>query len=65
MKTYEIQIEGKTHYFKTDADLDTIENAITFVKQGEVSLDKVLIAIRMLGHKATPVTVNPEFVFEV
>lgn len=65
MKTYEILIEGKSYYFKTNAEEVQIQQAIDFVKTTEPTLDKVLIAIRMLGAKATPVTINPENIFEI
>lgn len=65
MKTYELLIEGTSKYFKTDASVEVIQQAIDFVKNSEVTLDKVLTAIRMLGHKATPLNIEPVDIFEV
>jgi hypothetical protein len=65
MKTYQLVIEGQDKYFKTDAESEQIQGAIDFVKNGEVTLDKILVAIRMLGFKATPITIEPVDIFEV
>ena len=65
MKTYEIIIEGQSKYFKSMAESSEIQEAIDFVKKGEVSLDKLLQALRMLGFKSTPLTIEPVDIFEV
>jgi hypothetical protein len=65
MKTYLIEIEGTEHYFKSDASSEEIQQAIEFVKNGEVQLEKVLVAIRMLGRKATPIKLDPVDMFAV
>lgn len=58
LKTFEVEIEGESGYFKTDATEFAIEQAINFVKHGEPTVEKLLVAIRMLGHKATPIALN-------
>lgn len=62
--TYGITIEGETFYFKSEANEFAIEQALAFVRNGEVTLDKLLVAVRMLGHKATPIALNVEKVFQ-
>lgn len=58
--TYGITIEGQDAFFKTEANEFAIEQAINFIKHGEPTLEKLLVAIRMLGHKATPIALNVE-----
>lgn len=65
MKTYEIIIEGNSKYFKSEAESQDIQTAIDFIKNGEVQLDKLLQALRMLGFKSTPLTIDPVDIFEV
>jgi hypothetical protein len=65
MKTYEIIIEGNSKYFKSEAESHDIQTAIDFIKNGEVQLDKLLQALRMLGFKATQVKIDPVDIFEV
>lgn len=63
--TYGITIEGQDAFFKTEANEFAIEQAINFVKHGEPTLEKLLVAIRMLGHKATPIALNVEKHFTI
>jgi hypothetical protein len=65
MKTYEITIEGKNYYFKSEADSEQINNAIEFIRTTEVSFEKFLQAVRLLGFKTTPITLDPVDIFEV
>ncbi len=65
MKLYEILIEGQTKFFKSDATSTEIEASIDFIKVGEVSIEKLLQALRTLGHKATEVKLEPVDVFEI
>ena len=61
--TYGITIDEETFYFKSEANEFAIEQALNFVRNGEVTLDKLLVAVRMLGYKATPIALNVEKVF--
>lgn len=64
MKTYQINIEGQEKFFKSEAESAQIQEAIEFVKRGEVSLEKLLQALRLLGFKSTPITIDPIDIFE-
>lgn len=68
MKTYEIKFtqSGNTHFVKTEATSDQVQEAIDFVKRGaEQNIEKLLQALRILGFKATEVKVEAIDVFEV
>lgn len=65
MKLYEINIEGEIKYIKSDATSAQVEEAIEFIKRSEVSIDKLLQALRILGSKATELKIEPVDVFEV
>jgi len=65
MKTYQFNIEGSKHFVKTDAQTEAIAEAIEFVQKGEVNIDKLLQALRILGFKATELKIEPVEVFEV
>jgi hypothetical protein len=74
MKTYEINIlqqaegliEGSTHFVSTDADKMTFQKALDFVALGgDRTIEKVLVAVRVLGFKAREVKVQAEEVFDL
>jgi len=73
MKTYQFNINGQyedavnqdKYFVKTDAEVTVIEEAIEFIQKGEVSVDKLLQAIRILGYKATEVKIEPVETFEL
>jgi len=65
MKTYQFNIEGSTFFVKTDAPVSEIKQAIEFVNKGEVNVDKLLQALRILGYKATELKIEPVEIFEV
>lgn len=73
MKTYEIVLVTNTEdtqtkqsvYIKSDAESRDIQHAINFVKLGERYIERLLQALRVLGHKAQEVKINPIDIFEV
>lgn len=75
MKTYEIHINNElptgeretyTHYVSTDADKLAFQKALDFVALGgEKTVEKVLVAVRVLGFKAREVKVQAEEVFDL
>lgn len=70
MKTYEINIidgeHTKTHYIKTDAGKMDVQQAIDFVKNGmEKSVEKLLVALRVLGFTAREQKVEAEESFDM
>lgn len=72
MKTYEIQIKGEevgeptvTHFIKTDASTEEIQQTVQFVARGKRSIDGLLQGLRILGYKASEVKVEPVDVFEM
>jgi hypothetical protein len=74
MKTYEInisQLDGEnmshiTHFVSTDADKLSFQKALDFVALGgERNIDKVLVAVRVLGFKAREVKVQAEESFDL
>lgn len=65
MKTYEINVENTSSFIKTDAPKEDIQQAITFVKKGDKYIDRLLQALRILGHKATEVKIEPVDIFIV
>lgn len=77
MKTYQIDItnlrdeetglySNSTHFVTTDADKLAFQKALDFVALGgEKSIDKVLVAVRVLGFKAREVKVTAEEVFDL
>lgn len=66
MKNYEILHENTSNYIKTDAESTQIATAIQFVQAGvEPSIEKLLVALRTLGFKATQIKVDPVDVFEL
>lgn len=65
MKTYEIIIEKKSVYIKTDAPSEAIQGAINFVPKGSKYIERLLQGLRLQGFKATPITIEPVDIFEV
>jgi hypothetical protein len=71
MKTFEIIMynEGasSSHFIKTDASKESISDAIVFLRKapGEKSIESLLIALRVLGFKATQIKLEAEDVFEL
>jgi sporulation-control protein spo0M len=73
MKTYEINITNPldigditAHYVSTDADKMTFQKALDFVALGgDKTIDKVLVAVRVLGFKARELKVTAEEVFDL
>jgi hypothetical protein len=73
VKTYEINIinpnettDVHTHYVRTDAEKMDVQNAINFVKMGgERSVDKLLVALRVLGFTAREQKVEAEESFDM
>lgn len=65
MKTYEIVIQGQSVYVKTDAEPNTVQQAINFVPKGEKYVERLLQAIRISGAKATELKIEPVEIFEV
>ena len=65
MKTHQFNIEGSKYFVKTDAETASILEAIEFINKGEVNIDKLLQAIRILGFKATELKIEPVETFEV
>lgn len=67
MKTYEFTSNGE-HFFyiKTDASSEDVEKAIAFVsKDGDKYVERFLQALRVLGFKATQISIEPVDIFEV
>jgi hypothetical protein len=70
MKTYQINIvngeQATIHYVKTDASKLDTQKAIDFVSlSGEKSIDKLLVALRVLGFTAREVKVEAEEAFDM
>lgn len=72
MKTYEINVlveeeeAVKSHFITTDASKLEVQGAINFVRQGtEHNIEKLLIALRVLGFKARELKVTAEESFDL
>jgi hypothetical protein len=67
VKTYQINNEGQDKYVKTDAGKLDVQRAIDFLANapGEKTIESLLIALRVLGFKATQVKVEAEEVFDL
>lgn len=66
MKTYAIIINGREEFFKTTASEEKIEQAVMFVKMGDThTLEKLMMALRTLGEKASPINIEPVQIFEL
>jgi hypothetical protein len=59
MELYEIHFGEEVKYVKTEASVEQVEQAIDFIRRGEQSVDKLLQALRILGHKCHEVKLEP------
>lgn len=73
MNTYQIDIvdqnqeavETSTHFIKTNAPSEAVDNAISFVPKGEKYIERLLQALRLQSYKASEIKVEPVDIFEV